>query len=367
MKVRCQRNLLDEALGFVSHAVSGRSSFPVLSHLYMEAQDDSVRLVGSDLEQWVEYSVPAIVGEAGKATVPAKLLAELIGSLESEEVDLELGERSTMWVKAGGSEYRLVGLPPEDYPPIPELEDPSRFTLPASQFMDLVESVEFAVSKEEVRAALTGIKMEYEGSTLRLVATDTHRLAVRSVNIQLGSSENAGDVAAIVPLKAIRLVQRLPVEDQYELHLSAHRAVFGGANARVATQLIEGQYPNYQRVIPTQSTRRWVLMTSEFKKALKRAYLVARENANKVALRTSGEKLIITARGEGVGEALESIDVVREGDDLEIAFNARYLLDLLDVVKDEGITVELTEPLRPALFKSAEQADYECVVMPMAL
>lgn len=367
MKVRSPRNLLDEALGLVSHAVSGKPALPVLSHLYIEAQGGSVRLVGSDLEQWVEYTVPAIVEEAGKATVPAKLFSDLIGSLESEEVDLESAERSTMWVKAGGSEYRLVGLPPDDYPTIPELENPSQFTLPATQFMDLVKSVEFAVSKEEVRATLTGIKMEYEGGTLRLVATDTHRLAVRWVNIQLGSSENAGDVAAIVPLKAIQLVQRLPVEEQYELHLSTKRAAFVGANARVVTQLIEGQYPNYQRVIPTEYTRQWVLMTSEFKKALKRAYLVARENANKVILHTSGEKLIITARGEGVGEAQESVEVSSEGDDIEIAFNAKYLLDFLNVVKDEVIAIELTEPLRLALFKPIEQAGYQYLISPMAI
>lgn len=363
MKVRCPRNLLDEALGFVSHAVSGRPSLPILSHLYIEAQDDSIRLVGSDLEQWVEYSVPAVVSEAGKATVPAKLLAQLIGSFESEKVDLESGDRSTVWVMAGGSECRLMGLPPEDYPLVPELEDPRQFALPVSQFKDLLESVAFAVSKEEARATLTGIKMEYDGNMLRLVATDTHRLALRSVNIQLDS----GDIAAIIPLKAIQLIERLPVEDQYELHLSKYRAAFVGANARVVTQLITGQYPNYERVIPTQSTRRWLLMASDFKKALKRAALVARDDiVKRVTLKTSGEKLFITARGEGVGEVLETVDIDVEGDDLEIAFNVRYLLDFLDVVKDERITVELTEPLRPALFKPTEQTDYEYVVMPLA-
>lgn len=365
MKVRCPRNQLHDALSLVAHAASGRTSLPILSHLYIEAQEDSVKLIGSDLEQWVEFSVPAMVEEPGKITVPAKLITELIGSLQSEEVDMEQGEKGTLWVRARGAEYRFVGLPPEEYPSVPELENPSEFQLPASLFMEMVDSVEFAVSQEEARATLTGLKMEYESGTLKLVATDTHRLAVSEAKVELGSG--SADVSAIVPLKAIQLVQRLPSQESFTLNLSDHRAAFAGANARITTQLIEGQYPNYQRVIPAQYTRLWKVMTAELKMALKRASLVARENGNKVVLRTEGEKLHITARGEGVGEASESVELVREGDDLEIAFNVRYLLDMLDVIKEEGISVELTESLRPALFKPVEKQDYLCVIMPMAL
>jgi DNA polymerase-3 subunit beta len=185
----------------------------------------------------------------------------------------------------------------------------------------MVGSVEFAVSKEEARQALTGIRMEFEGDTLRLVATDTHRLAVRTARIDSGAGE---PTAAIVPLKAIQLVQKIPAGETITLQLGQHRAAFLGENAAVYTQLIEGQYPNYQRVIPQEFTRQWTLMT-------------------------------------------QRVDLVRVGDDLEIAFNARYLLDVLDVVKSEGVVLELTEALRPAVVKPAELDDYLCVIMPMAL
>jgi DNA polymerase-3 subunit beta len=156
--------------------------------------------------------------------------------------------------------------------------------------------------------------------------------------------------SAIVPLKAIHLLQKLPASENFTLQLGAHRAAFLGENASLVTQLIEGQYPNYQRVIPQEYTRRWVLMVEEFRDALRRAYLIAKSNANKVYLRTEGEKLVITAQGDA-GEAKEAVDLVREGDDLEIAFNAKYLLDVLDVLESEGVAVELTEALRPAVFK----------------
>jgi len=363
MKIQLNRKQFDDALGVVAGAAAARASLPILSHLYIEAQSDTVRLLGSDLEQWVECRIPALVGEDGATTLPARLLTELVGSLGGEEIHLESGERYQAILTSGDSRYQLMGLPAEEYPPVPDIESPSELALPAKHFLEMVESVEFAVSKEEARPTLTGIRMEFEGDTLRLVATDTHRLAVRTARIDSGAGE---PTAAIVPLKAIQLVQKIPAGETITLQLGQHRAAFLGENAAVYTQLIEGQYPNYQRVIPQEFTRQWTLMTQDFRNALRRAYLVARSNSNKVYLRTDGEKLVISARGD-VGEATERVDLIRTGDDLEIAFNARYLLDVLEVVRSEGVVLELTEALRPAVFKPAEGDNYLCVIMPMAL
>lgn len=363
MKVSCERKLLDEALGVVAGAAASRASLPILSHLYIEASGDHLRLVGSDLEQWVEHRIPAIVGEEGAATVSARLFADLVGSLSGETIELATGERHQLIITAGDSRYQLAGLPAEEYPPVPELGNASELVLPAKLFMEMIESVEFAVSREETRPTLTGIRMEFDGSNLRLVATDTHRLAVRNAQIDSAAGEAA---TAIVPLKAIQLLRRLPAGETITMQLGEHRAAFLGENASVVTQLIEGQYPNYERVIPKEYTRRWTLMVQEFRNALKRAYLVAKSDSNKVILKTDGEKLVISAQGN-VGEATERVDIIREGDDLEVAFNAKYLLDVLEVLNTEGVVIELTESLRPAVFKPAQLDDYLCVIMPMAL
>jgi DNA polymerase-3 subunit beta len=369
MKLQCNRKQLDDALGVVAQAAASRSTLPILSHLYLEALDDSLRLIGSDMEQWVECRIPAIVGETGATTVSAKLLSDLVGSLSTEEVNLETGERHQLILQAGESRYQLVGLPADQYPPIPELESNTQLSVPASLLREMVESVEFAVAPKEWHTTLTGVLLEYDGTNLRLVSTDTHRLAVRDAAIG-GGGEPA---SAIVPLKAIHLLQKLPASENFTLQLGAHRAAFLGENASLVTQLIEGQYPNYQRVIPQEYTRRWVLMVEEFRDALRRAYLIAKNNAqishtyaSKVYLRTEGEKLVITAQGVA-GEAKEAVKLVREGDDLEIAFNAKYLLDVLDVLESEEVAVELTEALRPAVFKPADRTDYLCVIMPMSL
>jgi DNA polymerase-3 subunit beta len=275
MKLHCNRKQLDDALGVVARATASRSALPILSHLYLEALDDSLRLIGSDMEQWVECRIPAIVGETGAPTVSAKLLSDLVGSLSTEEVNLETGERHQLILQAGESRYQLVGLPADQYPPIPELESNAQLSVPASLLREMVESVEFAVAPEKLHTTLTGVLLEYDGTNLRLVSTDTHRLAVRDAAIG-GGGEPA---SAIVPLKAIHLLQKLPASENFTLQLGAHRAAFLGENASLVTQLIEGQYPNYQRVIPQEYTRRWVLMVEEFRDALRRAYLIAKNNA----------------------------------------------------------------------------------------
>jgi len=370
MKLQCDRKQLNESLSVVAGAASARASLPILSHVYIEAQSDTVRLVGSDLEQWVECRIPALVGEDGATTLPARLLTELVGSFGGEDIHIESGERYQAILTCGDSRYQLMGLPAEEYPPIPDIESPSELALPAKQFLEMVDSVGFAVPKEGIHQTLTGIRMEFEGDTLRLAATDTHRLAVRTMRIDWGAGE---PTAAIVPLKAIQLVRKIPAGETITLRLGQHRAAFLGENAAVYTQLIEGQYPNYQRVIPQEYTRRWLLMVKEFRDALRRAHLIAKNNSadghktytSKVYLRTEGEKLVISARGD-VGEATERVNLVREGDDLEIAFNAKYLLDVLDVLESEEVAVELTEALRPAVFRPADQTDYLCVIMPMS-
>jgi DNA polymerase-3 subunit beta len=370
MILQCNRKQLDESLSVVAGAASARASLPILSHVYIEAQSDTVRLVGSDLEQWVECRIPALVGEDGATTLPARLLTELVGSLGGEDIHIESGERHQAVLTSGDSCYQLVGLPAEEYPPAPDIESPSELALPAKHFLEMVGSVEFAVSKEEARQALTGIRMEFEGDTLRLAATDTHRLAVRTARIDSVAAE---PTAAIVPLKAIQLVRKIPAGETITLQLGQQRASFLGENAAVYTQLLEGYYPNYQRVIPQEYTHRWVLRVEELRDALRRAHLIAKNNstvghktyASKVYLRTEGENLVINARGD-VGEATERVNLVREGDDLEIAFNAKYLLDVLDVLESEEVAVELTESLRPAVFRPADRTDYLCVIMPMA-
>jgi DNA polymerase III subunit beta len=255
--------------------------------------------------------------------------------------------------------------------------------VPQTVLKEMIRQTSFAVSPDDNRPILTGILMVFDGETLKLVATDTHRLAVKTAIIKDGR----GSQQAIVPARAMNELTRLlsDAEGDVQVALSNNQVKFalpGDSEVQIVARLIEGQFPNFQRVIPQDFQKRLVIPTEPLLRAVRRAHIVARESANRVVLRTDGEKLVLTAESQQVGNAREELELhVREGDDVEIAFNAKYLLDLLNVLTEETLTMELSESLKPGLVRPIPAppkdsddtnpmtlpADYLCVLMPMQI
>ena len=248
---------------------------------------------------------------------------------------------------------------------------------------DAIKQTIFATSTDETRAILTGVLVVFQGDSLRLVATDTHRLAVRDCPVKEGS----GSASAIVPSRAMNELLRIIGNEDGEVvvTLSGNQIQFQiengggkgegdksdgqGSKTTLISRLIDGQFPNYERVIPAQATKTLTVERAPLAAAVKRASIVARDSASRVVLRTTedGDRLTITAESGSVGNAYEEVEVAREGDDspVEIAFNAKYLADVLNVLDTEGLHIELTEPLRPGVIRPTDDADYLCVLMPM--
>jgi DNA polymerase-3 subunit beta len=366
VQVQCPRKDLFEAVQFVGLAVPNRSTLPILSHILLEAGQDTLRLMATDLEVWVERTIPAVVGEQGSFTLPSKMITDILGSLPDGDLTMQAEDDNKVEIKSGLSDYKLQSLDPKEYPQSQELSDATRFSVPNALLRGMIEQVSFAVSTDQTRPILTGILVSYDGDTLRLVATDTHRLAMREAVVEALGTAN---IAAVVPDKAITLLARMPGKDDESVQMgfTPNKAVFTVEGARLVTQLIEGQFPNYQRVIPSSYTRKWVLAVDELSRAVRRAAIVAKDSADRVIFNTVGEKLIITSRSE-LGEAYEEVDIAREGDDISVAFNAKYLLDVVSALQSDGLAVELTESLRPVLIKPVdEKNNYQCVIMPMQL
>jgi DNA polymerase-3 subunit beta len=361
----------------VGHAVSGRTSLPILSHILVQAEQDSLRLIATDLELSISLAIPARIEESGGLTAPARLLTELLGSLPENDVALSVDRSHAVKVKCDRSDYKILGLPAEEYPKLPQVKDDTTFTVPQRVLRDMIKQTVFAVSTDEARAILTGILVVFEGDTLKFVATDTHRLAVRTARVTTGH----GAQTAIVPARAMNELQRLLADEDGDVtvRLSENQALFvtpakdGREGIHLVSRLIEGQFPNYQRVIPTSFSKKLTLQTGHFQKAVRRASIVARENANRVILKTLDDRLTITAESTLQGAAYEEVEVVREGDDVEIAFNAKYLNDVLAVIEDEGFHLELTEPLKPGIVRPVSREDdnsgndYLCILMPMQI
>ncbi len=382
LKADCPRKDLFEAVQIVGHAVSGRSSLPILSHILIQAEGDGLRLVATDLELGISCRIPASISEPGALTAPSRTLTEVLANLPDKgEVALSVDKSHTVRVHCQKSDYKILGLPAEDYPSLPEVPDSVSFRIPQARLREMIRHTLFAVSTDETRQILTGVLMVFDGASLRLVATDTHRLAsIESVVLEGHGSHNA-----IIPSRAMNELTRLltDAEGEVQVILSNNQIQFdlpGDAGIQIVSRLIEGQFPNFQRVIPTNHTRRLKIPSEPLLRATRRAFIVARENSNRVILKTVDDKLVLTAESQTVGNAYEEVEIEKEGDDIQVAFNSKYLLDVLSVVDTDSVYLELTEPLKPGVMRPApaQQAegdeatiatapDYLCVLMPMQL
>lgn len=348
-------------------AASSRTSVNILQNLLLEAGDAGVRLVGCDGEMWVERFVPCMVSEPGKVCLPARLLQELLTSMPDGDLQLRTLDGKGAMLEQGASEYRLQTLDPEDFPGVPDVDEENALTLTMARLKDAVDSVLYAVSTDTHRKVLTGVLFRSDQDRLTLVATDTHRLAVRTLD--LPGAGGVESLNAVVPDKALKAIKALPVSDDETVTIRFGREkLYVEANgARVVAQLLAGTYPNWERVVPAECTRTWSLEVDQLRDKVKRTMILAKDNASRVRFKGADDQVLISARSEEKGEAKEEVATVASNGDIEIAFNGKYVGDALEAIAGPGVRIEMTESSRPAVFRPADGDDYFCVIMPMAL
>ena len=374
LRATSPRKELFEGIQTVGKAVATRSSLPILTHVRIAAKDGKVSMMATDLEMWMEHTLPGVgITEDGAATAPARNFTELLAAMPDADVSVTVeDETNTLHLRCLKANYKLLGLSADEFPLLPQVKEDSRFVIDRETLKDAVRQTIFATSTDETRAILTGVLVVFQGDSLKLVATDTHRLAVRDCPVKEGS----GSASAIVPSRAMNELLRIVGNEEGDVvvTLSGNQIQFqvddaSGSKTTLISRLIDGQFPNYERVIPAQATKTLTVERAPLAAAVKRASIVARDSASRVVLRTTedGDKLTITAESGSVGNAYEEVEVARTGDDtpVEIAFNAKYLADVLNVLDTEGLHIELTEPLRPGVIRPTDTADYLCVLMPM--
>jgi DNA polymerase-3 subunit beta len=391
LKVSSPRKDLFEGVQIVSKAVATRTSLPILGHVLISQDEDTgqIRLTATDLEMWIEHTLPRaqeVIGglTGGATTAPARNLADLLAALPEANVELtsEGGNAGTFTthVRCNRANFKLLALSADDFPVLPSVAEKSHFVIGKTALRDAIRQVLFAVSSDESRVVLTGVLLVLTDGVLRLVATDTHRLAVREIKVVEGSQES---LSAVIPARALSELLRIIgsnddgtvslilSENQIQFRIDDDRT---GSGTTLISRLIEGQFPNYERVVPQSYDRKITLERELFAAALKRASIFAREqgSANRVVIRSSEDidgtdRLVITAISDTLGTAQEEVEIVREGatDPVEIAFNVKYLIDVLNAIETDGVHLELTAPLRPGVVRPTEGSDYFCVLMPM--
>ncbi|MGQ9523672.1 MAG: DNA polymerase III subunit beta [Armatimonadota bacterium] len=380
MRAICNRRVLAEAVGTALKAVPTRTALPIQSHFLLTAPaypgGGGLRIAGADYELQIEVVADAQVVEEGQCTAVARILADLVRALPDGDVELASRPDGHVDIKTTTSEYTLFGLPPEEFPPLADLASEQTFTIQAGLLNDLIRQTVFACSTDQSRPQLVGANLVVEGANIKMAGTDGNRLSVRRGQL---AQPVAADISCIVPARALHEVQsvvdKLPNDQDVEVGITQNQIAFRIASApeqtgcggiNVISRLIDGQFPNFERVIPQQWTRRITVQTAEMQSALRRCKAMAGDT-RRVVFRTEGDVLVLTTESATFGRGREQVEVVREGEDIEIAFDVNYLEQFLAVAGTEGTVIEMTGSLAPGVMRPMDGADLTYVLMPMQL
>jgi DNA polymerase-3 subunit beta len=352
----------------VQNVVSNRTTLPILSNVLLRAEGDKLELTATDLDVTIACSVEAKVKKPGSSTVPVKKLFGIVRELGNSEIDMEVDDKNVCSIRSGASFYKINGLSADEFPPMPKFKEDKKVELPQEKVRGMMKKTSFAISTDESRYVLNGIYISLKDHKMTMVATDGRRLAMVDEEVDV-SEKSQGEF--IAPAKAVNELNRL-LQDKgnVEIRYAENQASFTlkdekNGSVLIVTKLIEGNYPNYRQVIPTEVKERISLGREEFLHALKRAEIMTSDKSNSVKLTFGKNNLAITANSPEVGEARESIAINYKGKEMAIAFNPKYMIDPLNSLANDEVFIELIDELSPGVLKI--NGPFLYVVMPMRL
>jgi DNA polymerase III subunit beta len=384
VKFRCERDSLVEVLSIAGRAVSTRTSVSMaLGGVRIESSGNHLGVVGTDLDLTVHVSTEAIGITDGVCVAPAKLLADIVRSLEPGAVTIE-SEGDKVEIGAARSRFSLRTFPVDDFPSLPEPPQPGTF-LPAASLASALRQVVRAASADDARPLLTGVLLAAEGDGVRLVATDSYRLAMRDID---GSDALTDTAQLLVPARALAELQKLPVlgmttkdlvaaaggggdhPDEKDaptigLSIGEHDVTFTAGSVKVSTRLLDGTYPDYRQLIPAEYPNRLHVGKDSLLDALRRVRLLVRDNTTPVRLAMRPAGVDLTVVSQEVGDASETVDADFEGTDLTIAFNPTYLIDGVEAVSGDEVVLETVDATKPATVRAAEETNFRYLLMPV--
>lgn len=375
MELKIGAQELARALGRSQGIVEKKSTMPILSHVLLEAKKGGVLHVSAtDLDLSVSSEHPCEVAREGALAVPAKQLFEIVRALPEPEVSLKKAGNNYLEVRSGPSEFRIVGLPADDFPALPRFEKVPFVDVTPAELLEQIDRTSFAASTDETRYNLNGVFFEPKGPVLTMVATDGHRLA-------LSEKPLAGDYAlkrgVILPRKGLHELKKLLSESvdaaaekpETKLGFAENSAVYRRPGVVLAMRLIEGMFPDYKQVIPKQGEKIVKVGRLRLLETLRRVSILASDKAHAVKLELSAGTLKVLSQNPDLGDAKEEVPVEYAGEPLKIGFNARYLTDVAGVLKSDDVQLELADDLSPGVLRGAgpEDAGYTAVVMPMRI
>jgi len=373
MKVRIGRDELLTGLQRVQGVVEKRNTMPILSNILLEAKQDGVEIVATDLEIGMRGLYKGTVLSPGGVTISARKLFEIVKELPPGEIELTATDNSWTTIQAGKSQFKVVGLPSSEYPALPTIEREGLTPLSGEGLLELIRKTLFAAGDNDARYILNGLLVTLAATdkktSLRLVGTDGHRLAVAEQEVgKAGSKGLPQEIKAIIPKKAAHEIRHLLEEGgdaEPLIGFSKNLMIFRKSGLLLTSRLMEGNYPNYQQVIPKENGKKISVSRSELESALRRVSVLAKDKASAVKVSFASGMMTLFSSSPDYGEATEELPARYEGETINTGFNARYLLDVFNVMDGETISLQMETPLSPCLIQEPESLGFKCVVMPI--
>ncbi|OGS28246.1 MAG: DNA polymerase III subunit beta [Elusimicrobia bacterium RIFOXYB2_FULL_48_7] len=376
MYIKVSKENLLRGIQIVETAVSSKTTLPVLSNFLVEATLDKnstgagdtgeIKLISTDLEIAVSCYISGKIKQAGGITIPAKRFGSIVKELPEQEIEIKTDDKNQVDIKAGKSHFVLSGTPKEDFPALPEFSEEKAMTIETKLLKEIIKKTSFAISTDETRYVLTGLYFIIEQNTIRAVATDGRRLAY----ICRKGISNKSSMKAIIPNKAINEISRLfSIEDNEEVKISftENQASFKIKDITLVSRLVDGEFPNYEQVIPKKYLHKIAIDSKSLLSATKQIALLTQEKGGAVKFTYGKNALRISAQVQGLGSGEVDMDIPYTGPSLDIAFNPGYVIDILRNINEESVEFQMNGSIDACVLKSAKDDDYICVVMPMRI
>ena len=373
MKLSCTQENLNQGLSTVGRAVATRPTLPITSNVLLATDQSRLKLVATNLEMAISCWIGSKVEEEGAITVPARLITDFVNSLPNENVEINLPTNTkTLQLHCGRFEARISGVDAKDFPPIPEVGDGINAKVEIDALRDGINHVVFAAAADESRPVLTGVDARFEDNKLKLAAADGFRLAVYDLTLENAVKQKA---EVIIPARTFSELSRLMTDQKEPVQITINpnksQILFRLKDVELVSQLVQGTFPQYSQLIPQTHSSKATVDVAEFLRATRTASIFARDGSGIVRLivvpggELSPGKMTISARSEEIGEDIGEIDAVVEGTEAKIAFNGKYLTDVLNVLKETQVSLETTNPSSPGIIRPVGNENYVHVVMPM--
>ena len=364
MKFICEKQKLQEGISIANKAITGKTTMPILEGIYINAKNGSLNLIGSDMDVSIETIVEANILEEGKIVIDARLFGEIIRKLPNSYITIETQENDILQITCEKSVFNLVYMNAEDYPELPKINENLSVEVPQNILKSMIRGTSFAIAQDETRPILQGILFEVKDKNLNLVALDGYRLAIRNELL-----DNDNNIEVVIPGKTLNEVSRIleDINEIVKITFTNNHILFNLNNTKVISRLLDGKFVNYSSLLPQEHKIAIDVKKQELQNCIERASLMAKDsNSNLIKLDIKEDTMIITSNSQ-LGKVREEVSVNLQGGEIQIAFNSRYLLDVLKNIEDDQVVLEMTSSVSPCVIKCKNTDNSKYLVLPVRL